>query len=383
MARSLIKRRQNAEREHIAAYEASLRRVSQRRRPAPDFLNALTEAEDGLADKVIRAPETWRPKMKTRDAGRLRLAAARHLFAQYHVPAALDRIWLDQDGLAQEEVMLRKRWYVTVAGGGSLYKAGAGEWLTRKEVHAFLNGPDESGFEEAFWHAIAWSYTESPAVAREVARSKIARTPRVDLDFWREAARFFCANPMTLAEINDLHDFLAYAHEADADYSLKGRTARSLRRQMEEWHRDLAAVERIEVFRRRAAHYGNDAAVPQSAWRKSPIPDWEWEPSKQQAGVPGETYVMRQLSSPHELIAEGRAMRHCVASYASSCVMGYASIWGLRRCVSGRVERMLTIELDPLRRAVQVRGKANRPPRPDERKIVERWAKACGVTLAE
>ncbi|MGX5827483.1 hypothetical protein [Mesorhizobium sp. 43Arga] len=44
---------------------------------------------------------------------------------------------------------------------------------------------------------------------------------------------------------------------------------------------------------------------------------------------------------------------------------------------------MLTIELDPQHRAAQVRGFGNRLATPDERKILERWAKATGVTLCD
>ena len=51
--------------------------------------------------------------------------------------------------LAPDEVRLRKRWYIVVACGRSLYKEGAGEWLTRKEVHRFLNPPGELGFDAA------------------------------------------------------------------------------------------------------------------------------------------------------------------------------------------------------------------------------------------
>ncbi len=43
---------------------------------------------------------------------------------------------------------------------------------------------------------------------------------------------------------------------------------------------------------------------------------------------------------------------------------------------------MLTIELDQRARAVQVRGFANRSASPEERKLLERWAKARGIELA-
>jgi hypothetical protein len=53
----------------------------------------------------------------------------------------------------------------------------------------------------------------------------------------------------------------------------------------------------------------------------------------------------------------------------------------LRRTALGKIERLLTIELDPQNRAVQVRGFGNRLASLEERKIVERWAKARGVVL--
>jgi hypothetical protein len=74
-------------------------------------------------------------------------------------------------------------------------------------------------------------------------------------------------------------------------------------------------------------------------------------------------------------------MRHCVASYAAKCIAGQASIWSLRRRAGGNTGRLLTIELDRQNRAIQVRGFANRSACPEERKLLERWARARGVPL--
>ena len=182
MARSMMKRRQEAERQRNAAYEATLRRVFAAPRPAPDFENAIDEAKRGFVNDIVRPAHEWRPKLKTRDPGRLRLAAARHLFARYPVPAHLERIWLEPDGIEADETMLRKRWYVAAAKGESLYKAGASQWMTRKEVHAFLNASGDLSFEQAFWLAVARSTTDDPAVASRKAPSKIAPTPTAQLD---------------------------------------------------------------------------------------------------------------------------------------------------------------------------------------------------------
>jgi len=386
MARSMIQRRQDAERQRIEAYQASLRRVCAMPRPAPDFERALDEVRRGHAGVAIRNGALWRPKLKTRDPARLRLAAARYLYARYPVSAALEAIWLDRSGLDGQEIALRLAWYVAVAGGGSLYKAGANAWLSRKEVHCFLNLSGDFTFDDAYWFAIARSYTEDCGLAARLARTKIARTPRGDLAFWREVARFFCGQPTSKEEIDDLSDYIAAMHRRDKAYSLKGRTLASLNRQMSDWHRDLAAIERIEAMRRRAAARAQPAAgapAQNNAWAGSRLQDWEWHPPPKEARAHGEWFSVRQLKTAEDLVAESRAMHHCVSSYATKCIGGYASIWTLRRKALGKIERLLTIELDPQHRAVQVRGFGNRLATPDERKILDRWAKARGVMLRD
>lgn len=390
MAQSMIKRRQEAERERLEAYKATLRRTSRAERPAPDFDRALNEAKRGFEGEIVRDAWAWRPKLKTRDAGKLRLAAARHLFALYPVPVHLERIWIGADGLEADEVRLRKRWYVAAVRGRSLWKEEARQWLSRKEVHWFLNPPGELGFDEAFWAAIARGYTEDIGVALRIARSKIVRAPRGDLAFWREVARFFCVNPTTLEKIDDLCDYLAAAYRRDRAYSLKGRTLASLERQMAQWHRDLAVVARIEAARRRAAQArarpngrASASASQCGRWAGSPLADWSWQPSENAARRRREEYVVTQIVTADELVAEGRAMHHCVWTYAQRCIAGQVSIWSLRRKTQGKVDRLLTIELDRQNRAVQVRGFANRLATADEGQVVGRWAKARGVMLPQ
>ena len=387
MARSMITRRQEAERQRLAAYDATLKRVARAPRAAPDFADAMAAARAGFSGEAIRDADAWRPHIKSRDPAKLRLAAARHLYARFPVPSSLERIWRDTGGLAADEIRLRKRWYIVAARGGSLYKEGAGRWLTRKEVHRFLNPPGDLSFDQAFWQAVARSYTDDVGVALRIAHSKIARTMRRHLAFWREVAQFFCANPAPVETMDDLHDYLVACHRRDSRYSLKGRTLVSLERQMREWHRDLAAIHRIEAARQRALAAraraeGRHAAPDGGRWEGAALGDWSWKPNAKDARRSREEYAIRQLRSAEELVSETRAMRHCVSTYAAKCINGQASIWSLRRVGNGKPERLLTIELDRQNRAVQVRGFANRLPLPDEERILVRWAKARGVVLA-
>ncbi len=377
----MIQRRQDAERERIQRCEAALRRTSLPARAAPDFDRALDDAMRGHAGETVREAHAWRARMKSRDAGRLRLAAARHLFAQYPVTPVLERIWLDDAGLGADEIRLRRRWYVIAARGGSLYKDGAGAWLTRKEVHAFLQSPAHLAFDTAFWLAIARSFTCDPATALRVARSKIARSPRGDIVFWREVARFFCAHPAPVETIDDLCDYLQTCRQQDPGYSLAGRTLPALLRRMHDWHRDIAAIERIEALRRRAFGQAARGPAAPATWPGSPLADWGWAPSAREAKARGERYVVRQLKQAEDLVLESRAMRHCVSAYAGKCLAGQASIWSLRRCVQGRIDRLLTIEVDARDVAVQVRGFGNRLADALERNVLERWAQARGISL--
>jgi hypothetical protein len=376
----MIRRRQEAERQRIEVLEATLKRVNGASRPPPDFEQALKEAKKGFEGDIVRDAWSWRPRLKTRDAARLRLAAARHLFAHYPVPAHLEQVWLDSGDLAEEEVLLRKRWYVIAARGGSLYKADASRWLSRKEVHFFLNPPGELGFEAAFWVAIARGFTDDLGIALRVAHSKIVASPRGELAFWREVARFFCANPASRETMDDLCDYLVAARRRDRACSLKGRTLASLTRLMQVWHREAAAIQRIEAMQRRAATQGK-APLQDGSWAGSRLRDWEWKPQAKDAKDRGERFVVSQLKTARDLVAESAAMHHCVSTYAGKCIAGYASIWAVRRITREKTERLLTIELDRKDRIVQVRGFANRLARSDEMQIVERWAKASGVTL--
>jgi hypothetical protein len=84
---------------------------------------------------------------------------------------------------------------------------------------------------------------------------------------------------------------------------------------------------------------------------------------------------IRELLSSQELIAEGRRMSHCVASYANSCHKGICSIWSMEVETDFGTEPLLTIEVNHQRKEMcQARGKANRLPTDKEKDILRRWA---------
>ena len=93
--------------------------------------------------------------------------------------------------------------------------------------------------------------------------------------------------------------------------------------------------------------------------------------------VGGAVWEIDQIISRHALLTEGRSMQHCVASYWSKVRSGGCSLWSVRR--SGY--RTLTVEVSSDCAVVQVKGRRNRRPSPEELAVVERWARENGLNM--
>jgi hypothetical protein len=91
---------------------------------------------------------------------------------------------------------------------------------------------------------------------------------------------------------------------------------------------------------------------------------------------------VNEILDSRALVEEGRAMRHCVATYQGSILRGKCSIWSLQVNRYGDWERALTIELENASRTVvQCRGKCNRYPTAEERHVLARWAAERSLCL--
>ena len=124
--------------------------------------------------------------------------------------------------------------------------------------------------------------------------------------------------------------------------SMKGRTPRSLLRQVGEWHAWLKQ-QRVRSFR----------------WGPSGIGEFCWVESEE--GRPdSRCWTIRELLTSGAIIREGAAMRHCVATFARACARRECSIWSMRYEVAGRRHRALTIEVDPKTRTIWQAPSASR-----------------------
>ena len=197
--------------------------------------------------------------------------------------------------------------------------------------------------------------------------------------------RFFIANPMLdVSHVNPIIDYIwnqkyenrhifverGVAREvepAQPNFSMKGRTPETLLRQVEAWHQQL----------------GKEAKGGKLQWTRSHIGEFRFREGSEQKGNM-KFWAIRELLSSDELIYEGRAMQHCVRTYARSCYAGRASIWTMETEDAEGRDKVLTIEVSPSQNLIrQVRGKRNRRPTPKEKSLLERWATKEGLQLAE
>jgi PcfJ-like protein len=199
-------------------------------------------------------------------------------------------------------------------------------------------------------------------------------------DFWESVIRFFVTNPLLDRQhVGPIIDYL-YAQKFETreviagpgrvevhappqpGLTMRGRTAQSLLAQVERWHREL----------------GRASGAERLYFRRSGVKELSLK-----TGKDGENkWRIRELLSGADLVAEGRLMKHCVASYARSCASGHCSIWTMELVTKAGVEKRQTVEVTHERVIVQCRGKQNRLPTPSEFDVIREWARFAGLTLS-
>jgi hypothetical protein len=347
---------------------------------APRFADALLALSAHQTD-WIRPLRDWR--RPSHNAGRQFRSLVRHLIARYDVPAFLDAAWLE--GLTIDAVK-HQGWYKHVASGRDIRTApDLPIPLTKKQARHFLRAPEDFDIPSAFRWAVIIDLGGDERLVRSILPTRVGTSFEAEA-FWTSVFRYFIANPM----LDSVHhgpiiDFLHH-HKFEPsvpnpmsgrpgqpdlipvqpNLSMKGRTAESLLRSMREWHRSLAQGRSMPISTR---------------WEPSGFPGLELDEG---AGEDRRVYRIVELLGSEDLFEEGRAMRHCVASYAGSCASGRTSIWSLRKSIeSGRVVRQVTIEVsNKPRTIVQVRGRSNRLPTAGELAVLESWGAAGGPALA-
>ena len=347
---------------------ARLRSVDSRSKLLKSGLHArgVVELMKNAAD-WIRPLDEWLPK--THNPDRQFSSLARHLWAVYDVPLFMDKAWL-------QGTVVQQRWFKHIGAGKNIRTAdGLPAPLTKKMAHAFLGAPETYPIDAAFRWAQALALGGDERLADALRETRLAREFRDD-EFWLSVIRFFVRNPMLdLVHVNPIVDYLwnqryeprvefvdrGVARElgpAQPNLSMRGRTVATVLREVEQWHRQL----------------GREGSGGRLQWRKSAFGDYRFvEGTEESRNM--RIWRIQELLSSQELIAEGRRMHHCVASYAVSCHGGKCSIWSMNVETDEGIEPLLTIEVGHDTNEIrQVRGIRNRLSTEKEKDIIRRWA---------
>lgn len=303
---------------------------------------------------------------------------ASHLFGRYPAPPILVPVWLLPDDGVHATTL--RWWFIEHVRGRPFRKVGGLSIpMTRKMEHLFLASPPHLSVTAALRRAEVLALGGSDELVRAVLASRLGRTLE-DGAFWRPIVHWLVNHwdelmPEHVEEIIDGIHGIALAptviHTPGEpivepprcpDFSIKGRTPTSLRRE----------IERL----RQLPHVTADG--PQ--WPASSIPGMTWH----EDGACPLTWDIVELRNAKALRIEGATLHHCVADYTSACWRGKSRIWSLR-CRAGEAAShpRYTIELDPKAGAlVQIRGFANRLPGPRPMRVIQAWASQHGLRIA-
>jgi PcfJ-like protein len=346
---------------------------------APRYANALLALAAHEKD-WLRPLEHWRAS--THNASRQFRDLLRHLIARYEVPAFLDAAWLE--GLTAEGIK-HQGWYKHIAQGQNIRTAeGLPFALTKKQAYHFFRAPDDFDIPSAFRWAVITDLGGDERLVRSILGTRIG-TELAHVDFWKSVFRFFIAHPELaprhhgpIVDYLLTQKFVPSIPNPRADetgqhpfmpprpgLSMKGRTPESILRAVSQWHGSLVK--------------GRTTSI--ASWAPSGFRPLVFEVA---TGDGERRYEVVELLTSQELMEEGQAMRHCVASYTSDCESGRTSIWSLRKWIeSGRFIRLATVEVRNNQRfIVQVRGHLNSRPAKDELAMLGRWQYEGGPRLS-
>jgi hypothetical protein len=291
---------------------------------------------------------------------------AHHLICEYRVPAFLAASWHATDAAADK----KRGWFVAHSRGASFRSLDLPIVMTRKMEHIFLASQDHLSIEHAIRRAELLALGAPAEFVKAIMSTQIAADLRHS-EFWRTVWVFLIANAGDLdpMQIGPLIDYIqAVRHDGTQDgmmefgapqaaFSMKGRTVQSILRLMREWHLNLGA-----------------GSVSLSWVRSSFEPMLIDELSPDGSEI-SRRWQMMELINSAQLRREGAALHHCVASYADRCNRGSSSIWSLRFWQAEKIHHVLTVEVDPSKRAViQARGRANRAASGRPLRLLQDWA---------
>ena len=336
--------------------------------------------------KWIRPLELWKPD--SRSAGKQFHSLAQHLLAQYSVPAFLDAAWFAGQN---NEARRQQGWFVHIGSGKNIRTADLPLKLSEKAAHHVQFAPPNFSVAAGLRWGQLRALNASPNLIRAIVATSLGECFDNE-EFWTSVLHFFVNNLMLdLTQIGPMTDYIRHRKfvpqtlaqpdgtlvtaPPEPNFSMKGRTPDALLRRVEEWHQTLIQEKKT---------VGKE-------WGASGVGPLLYKEAPERGGIPLE-WTFHELRTTVELATEGRAMHHCVRTYADSCLSGRLSIWSLRLKEGDYPpRRVMTLAVHNEKRSiVEARGKCNKlpgqrkvPPHLDDApRILKLWMDAEKLTNA-
>jgi hypothetical protein len=312
-------------------------------------------------------PSSWRQAV---------WSLAHHLTSDYKIPAFMASVWHAGDAAGDK----KRSWVIAHSRGASFRSLDLPITMTRKMERIFLASQDHVALESALRKAELLALGMPVEFMNAILSTRLAMDLR-NGEFWRTVWMFFIAHAGEInpTQIGPLIDYIqAVRHDRiqietqdgvvetaplQPYFPIKGRTVPSMLRLMREWHRNL----------------GVSCSAAAFTWARSPFNPWLLEEPRRDDEATPKRWHMVELIDSAQLRDEGVALHHCVGSYVHLCYRGTSSIWSLRMWQGEKKRPVLTVEIDPKKRAViQARGKANRSASGKPLKVLHDWANREG-----
>jgi hypothetical protein len=321
----------------------------------------------------IRLATVWKPQ--THNARRQFSSLARHLFAEWPVPAVMDSVWFLGNS---REAVRQQGWFLHVGRGQNIRTADLPLPYTKRMAHHFTQAPADFTVEAA----LRWGQIHGLGGSERLARAIIGTRLGTDFqndDFWITVLQFFVANPMLdLAQIGPIIDDIHQQRFMSQDVFVAPGRGRKERPRPAEIH-DERPHARVAAAASggMAPHVGKDGAAES---RMASVGDCFLRVHRggRARRQPEDLEHYRVAQHQGALVAEGRKMKHCVATYSHLCASGACSIWTLEvedpHC---RGPKCGEVDLS------STREKCNMLPGEKHRGILRRWAEQAGLSLAK
>lgn len=364
----------------IAIYESLFAAIVERSRLLDTenhrkYLPAIARLME-FRSEWVRDPSAWR--VNTHNPRRQFGSLARHLLARFGVREFFDQVWFADQHAHQ-------RWFAHVAQGGNLRKvSGLPIVMTKMMAHHTMT---EAPANITLLQAVRYGQARGLGVPKNIAMALLGS--RIGNEFFAEPEESFWTSVMTFfgqhrmidpAQIGPIIDYLHHQRFVPAPpalvdgvfvpqppphawLSMKGRDPVALVAQVQAWHRGLMRRSKVGDF----------------GWISCGIAGYD-----RIEGLPGNQRHFRiiELLNTRELFDEGRAMRHCVATYGHSCRHGLKAIYSLKVRSREGEQRLLTVEVMVRnRQIIQARGRFNERCTELDMRILKAWATTARLTF--